>query len=116
MNEPKLSVIWRAISLAPGYIDNKICAPKNFVRQHAKVVRLVVVQRNPYAAVYRKQLAKQHQSGPHHRQPLTVLQVVVVMLERAPGVVRRIDEDAFHAAAIQRQQRLERFEANGLYL
>ena len=36
------------------------------------------------------------------------------MLERAFGVVRRIDEDAFDLAAIEGQQRFERFEVIAL--
>ena len=37
-----------------------------------------------------------------------MLQLVVVMLKRALGVVGRINEDAFHPSAIKRQQRFER--------
>lgn len=43
-----------------------------------------------------------------------MLQIVVVMLKSAAGVVGRIDKDAFHLAAIERQQRFERVKVIAL--
>ena len=43
-----------------------------------------------------------------------MLQVVVVMLERAFGVVRWVDEDALDLPAIERQQGFQRFKVIAL--
>ena len=71
---------------------------------------LVVVDRDPDRPVLGEQIAQQLQTRIDHRQPLTVLQIVVVMLEGALGVVRRIDEDALDPPRAERQQRLERLQ------
>ena len=71
---------------------------------------LVVVNRHPNTAVLPKQFAQELQARQHHAEPLGVLQVVVVMLERAFGVVWRVNKDALHLPPVKRQQRLERFE------
>ena len=76
---------------------------------------LVVVDGHPDAAVLAQKLPQQLQPGQHHRQPLRMLQVVVVVLERAPGVVRRVDEDALHPAAVEGQQRLQRIQVVALH-
>jgi hypothetical protein len=39
-----------------------------------------------------------------------VLKIVVVMLERAARVVRRIDENTFHSSGIIGEQRFKRFK------
>ena len=36
-----------------------------------------------------------------------MLQIVVIVLERAPGVIGRIDVDALHLPAIKREKRFE---------
>jgi hypothetical protein len=41
---------------------------------------------------------------------MAVFKIVVVMLEGALGVVRRIDVDAFHTTGVEREQCLEGFE------
>ena len=43
-----------------------------------------------------------------------MLEVVVVVLKRAFGVVGRVDEDAFDLPAIKRQQRLQRLQVVAL--
>ena len=77
-------------------------------------MRFVVIDRHPDAAVLGQKIAQQFQTRVHHRQPLAVFKVVVVMLESALGVVRRIDEDAFDTAGVERQKRLEGFEVVAL--
>ena len=50
----------------------------------------------------------------HHRKPLAVLKIVIVMLEGAPRVVRRVYENAFHATGVIGKQRLQRFKVVAL--
>ena len=98
----------RRISLLPYHRRYKIRAPEHLVHQHLEVVRFVVVNRDPDAAVLSQQFPQQHQTRIHHAQPLAVLQLVVVVLERRLRVVRRVDEDALHAPGIDGDQRLQR--------
>mgnify|MGYP006196653271 CR=1 FL=1 len=69
---------------------------------------LVVVDGHPDRPILAQQLPQHLQTRQHHAQPLAVLQVVVVVLERALGVVGRVNENALHAPTVERQQGLER--------
>ena len=71
---------------------------------------LTIIQTNPDAAVLTQELAKELEARVHHVEPSGVFEVVVVMLERGAGVVRRIDVDALHLSGIERQQRLQRLQ------
>ena len=70
----------------------------------------IIVYGNPDAAVLAQELSKEFEARVHHVQPGRVFEVVVVMLERGAGVVRRIDVDALHFAGVERQQRLQRLQ------
>lgn len=98
----------------PNHGVDKISPPKHLVHQHLEVMPLVVVDRDPDRAVLAQQLAQQLQARQHHAEPLRVFQLVVVVLERALGVVGRVDEDALHLPAVERQQCLEGFEVVAL--
>jgi hypothetical protein len=54
-------------------------------------MRLVVVDGYPDTAIFRQQFPEQFQPWIHQAQPQGMLQVVVVMAERRPGVVRQWD-------------------------
>lgn len=70
-------------------------------------MRFVVVDCDPETAVLGQQLTQQHQPRIHHRQPLTVFQIVVVVFEGALSVVGRVNEDALHPPSIKRNQRFQ---------
>ncbi|OIQ86934.1 hypothetical protein GALL_311930 [mine drainage metagenome] len=97
-----------AIEILPDDRRNKRLSSEHLVHEDFEVMPFSLVNSDPDRAVLGQQLPQQHQARIHHRQPLAVLQLVVVVLERALGVVRRVDEDAFHLACIERNQRLER--------
>jgi len=101
----------RRIARGIGFLPNdgiyKIPPPKHLIHQHLEVMPLVVVDGDPDRSILAQQLTQQLQARQHHPEPLGVLQLVVVMLERALRVVGRVDEDAFHPAAVERQQGLE---------
>jgi hypothetical protein len=92
----------RRSAFLPEHIRHKIPPPKHLIHQHLEVMPFVVVNRHPDAAVLTQQLAQQLQARQHHAEPLGVLQVVVVVLERAFGVVRRVNKDALHLAPVKR--------------
>ena len=71
-------------------------------------MRLIVVNRDPGRAIVRQQVPDNLQPIPHQSQPNRMLQPIVIMLEGAASVVRRVDENAFHLARKLRLQRLER--------
>jgi len=104
----------RGGSLLPQTIRYKIPAPKHLVHQHFEVVPLVVVNRHPDGAVLAQQFAQELQARQHHAEPLAVLQVVVVMLKRALGVVGRVNKDALDLPAVEGQQGLQGFEVVAL--
>ena len=87
---------------------NKLAATEYLVHQHLEVMRLIVVDSDPNTAVLRQQIAQEHQPGIHHREPLAVFELVVVVLESALGVVGRVDEDALHTSRIERDQGFQR--------
>ena len=70
----------------------------------------IVIKVYPDAAVLAQELSEEFEARIHHVEPGGVFEVVVVMLERGAGVVRRIDVDALHPPLILREQRLERIQ------
>ena len=98
--------IFSRVTLLPNISCDEILPPKHLIHHHLEVMRFVIVDGHPDAAILGKQIAQQLQTRIHHRQPLAVFEIVVVMFERAFGVVRRIDKNTFHATGIERQQRL----------
>ena len=54
------------------------------------------------------------QARQHHAQPLAVLQVVVVVVKGALGVLRRVNEDALDLPPVKRQQGLESLQVVAL--
>ena len=96
-----------AVDLLPYGVRHKIPPPKHLIHQHLEVVPLVVVDGHPDRAVFTQQIAQNLQTRQHHAQPLAVFQVVVVMLKRALGVVRRVNEYAFDLAGVEGKKRLQ---------
>ena len=60
--------------------------------------------------VARSEEQAKHKARPHHRQPLAVFEIVVVVLEGRARVIRQINVDALHLAGVERQQDLEGFQ------
>ena len=77
-------------------------------------MRCVIVDGHLDTAILRQQLAQELQAWVHHRQPLRMLQIVVVMLEGTLGVVGRVDKDALHLPGIKRQQCFQRIQVIAL--
>ena len=101
-------VIVRTIYLLPNKRSYEATSSKHLIAQHLKVMSFVVVNRDPERAIARQQAPDNLQPIPHQPQPNRMLQPVVVMGEGAAGVVRGINENAFHLASKLRLQRLER--------
>jgi hypothetical protein len=57
-----------------------------------------------------EQVPQQFEPRVHEREPRRMLQIVVVMLEGAPGIVRRVNRAALDAPGVIRQQRFQRVE------
>ncbi len=71
----------------------------------------VVINGDPNATIVREKTSKEFKAWPHHCQPLTVLQIIVVVLERgAAGIVGWIDVDAFHAACVVGEECFQRLK------
>lgn len=71
---------------------------------------LVVINRHLDRPVFRLQLPQQFQARPYHGEPLAVFQIVLVMLEGRPRVIRRVNIDPLHLAGIKRQRRFQRLQ------
>ena len=102
-----LPIVWSVYAFCHTIFATKLPRPKHLIHDHLEIMRLVVINRDPDAPVLGQQIAQQFQPRVHHRQPLAVLQVVVVVLEGALGVVGRVDEDALHPPGVERQQGLQ---------
>jgi len=70
-------------------------------------VRLVVVDRDPDRPLLVQQRAQQFEPVAHQRQPLRVLDAIVIVGKGAAGVVRGVDEDALHLAGVLLLQGLQ---------
>ena len=97
-------------SLLPHARRYKVRPAEHLVQQHLEIGTFCIVNRHPDRPVLRQQLSQQLQARPHHGKPPSMFQVVVVVLERGAGVVRRIDVDALHTAGVERQQCLQRLQ------
>ena len=104
-----LTVLTRG-SLLPHAGRYKIRPAEHLVQQHLEVGAFRIVDRHPDRPVFGQQIAQQLQARPHHGKPPSMFQVVVVVLERGAGVVRRIDVDALHTTSVKRQQCLQRLQ------
>jgi hypothetical protein len=111
---PDYLSIFPRVPLLPDIRGNEVPPSENLVHDDLEVMPLVVVDADPDRAVLAQELAEKLEPRHDHGQPLRVLEVVVVMLEGRPGVVRRIDVDALHLAGEERQQRLQRLEVVAL--
>ncbi len=100
--------------LLPKYVSHEISSSKHLIHNDLEIVRLIVVNRHPNRPILRQQVAQQFQARPHHRQPLAMFEIVVVVLEGRARVVRRVNVDALHLPGIERQQRLQRFQVVAL--
>ena len=56
---------------------------------------LVIVNADPDGTIFREKIAQDFQTGTHQIQPLTVLQIIVIMFKCISRVVWRIDINAF---------------------
>src|ERR1019366_5242292 len=65
-------------------------------------------------AVLGDHVAEQFEARVHEREPARMLQIVIVVLERAPRVIRWINGDALDAPGVIRQQGFERAEVVAL--
>src|SRR5690606_40880969 len=99
-----------AVDLLPDEACDEVMTPEYFIHYHLEVVGLVVVDTDPDAAILGKQAPEELASRVNHRQPLTVLEVVVVVLAGTLRVVRRIDVNARDASSEERHKRRERLE------
>ena len=60
----------------------------------------VVINRHPYGIIFCEKLAQKLQSRRDHRQPLAMLEIVIVMIKRTLGIVRWIDQNAPYAPRV----------------
>ena len=86
---------------------NEVFAPENLVHDDFQIRPLVAVERNPNAAIFGQHFAKKFEWRPHHFQPLGMLQVVIVIIERAASVKRRININAFDRPGVMRHKRFQ---------
>ena len=96
--------------LLPKYVGHEISSSKHLIHNDLEIVRLIVVNRHPNRPILCQQVPQQFQARPHHRQPLAMFEIVVVMLKRRARVVRRVNVDTLHLAGIERQQCLQRLQ------
>ncbi|MBN1093451.1 hypothetical protein JKP75_13285 [Blastococcus sp. TML/M2B] len=92
-------------------VATKFWATEDLVEHAAGPVLLDVIEVDPHAAVVGEQPSDLVQPVAQHGQPHRVLDGVVVVGERLPGVERRVDVDQLHLADVglgqvrQRRQR-----------
>ena len=123
-------VIIGTVYLPPNKAVNKILLAENRIKHHPSTVHLIIIQSDPDASRFTKQLVQQAQTRPHHGAPLVVTQaildadrvltqpllhhravhVVVVAPPLVARVVGRVDEHTVDPARIHRQQRLQRVQ------
>ena len=96
--------------LVPDTCCYKIPSTKNFIHDNFHIMRFAIVNRHPYCSVLHHQIAQEFKARPHHSQPLSVLQIVVVMREGGARVVGWIDVDTLHPPGVEGQQGLERLQ------
>ena len=71
-------------------------------------MRFVIINRDPQRTIIRQQPPDDLQPVAHQGQPDRMLHPVVVMRERAAGVIRRINKHALHLPRKLRLQSLQR--------
>ncbi len=108
MNSRDICPVFSCVIFLPENIRYKTLAPKHFIHQHLEIVGLVIVNGDPDTAIFSQQLPQQDQTRIHHRQPLTMLQPVVIVFERTLRVVWWVDEDALYLTGVERNQRFQR--------
>ena len=98
------------VRLLPNDVGYEVLPPEHLIHYDLQVVRLIVVNEDPDRAVFGEQVAKHFEARVHEREPSRVLQIVVIVLEGAPGIVGRVNGDAPDAPGVIRQQGFERVE------
>ena len=91
----------------PDNIRNKIFSAKYLVAKYLKIMRLVIINRDPQRTILRQQPPDDLQPVAHQREPDRMLYTIVVMLKRTTCVVRWVDEHALHLARKLLLQRLQ---------
>jgi hypothetical protein len=107
-------VIIRTVDLLPDEGSNEVDPTKDLIHYGLEIVPFPIVDAHPNASLLGEKLPQKLEPWVHHGQPGRVLEVVVVMLEGAAGVVGRIDVDALHTTGIVGEEGLEGFEVVAL--
>jgi hypothetical protein len=101
--------------LLPYYIRDNIISSKNFIAYNFQIMTFIVINAYPYTPVLPQKLLEHFKTGIHHGKPDRMLLIIIILLKRASGIIRRVYADALHVSGIKGQQGFQSLKIIALY-